>query len=237
MQPQHDVMGQAGLSFLEDADNTAVIKVWCDIAETEELPVSYFFRSYHDMPLLEQQALAHCRGRVLDVGAGMGSHSLYLQKSGFDVTALELSPLACEVMQRRGVKNIVCNDFFDFRCNTKFDTIFLLMNGIGVVQTLNRLPEFFEQARKLLQPGGQILMDSSDLKYLFLEEDGSLLLDLNAPYYGEVMYKMSFRHYRGNKFPWLFVGDDLLALYAAENGFRFRKLLDGPHYDYLGLLE
>src|SRR5690554_1355413 len=100
MQPKHDIMGQAGIDFLQNPDPKAVIKVWSDIAETDELPVSYFFRSFDEMPLLEQQALSLCRGKVLDVGAGMGSHSLHLQKSGVDVTALELSPMACEVMKK-----------------------------------------------------------------------------------------------------------------------------------------
>ncbi len=237
MQPKHDIMGQAGIDFLQNPDSKAVIKVWSDIAETDELPVSYFFRNFDEMPLLEQQALSLCRGKVLDVGAGMGSHSLYLQKSGVDVTALELSPMACEVMKKRGVENVVNENFYNLSGEIKYDTILFLMNGMGIAQNLDGFPVFFQQLRNLLAPGGQILMDSSDLSYLFIEEDGSMYIDLNSNYYGEIIYRMDYRHYRGEKFPWLFIDEGLMEQYANENGFQFQKLLDGTHYDYMGRLE
>lgn len=237
MKPQHDIMGQAGMDFLENADPSAVIKVWSDIAETDDIPVSYFFRSYEEMPLLEQQALSLVRGKVLDVGAGMGSHSLHLQAKGVDVTALEISPMACDVMKKRGVKNVLNDNFYNLSGAHKYDTILFLMNGMGVAQNLEGFPRFFNQLRKIIAPGGQILMDSSDLRYLFTEEDGSMIIDLNSNYYGEIIYRMSYRHFRGEKFPWLFIDEGLMDLYAQENGFIFEKLLDGSHFDYMGRLE
>jgi SAM-dependent methyltransferase len=235
--PQQDIMGQAGLEYLLSGKRNAQIKVWSDIAETDMLPVHYLFRSFHEMPALEQKALMLNRGRVLDVGAGMGSHSLYLQEKGVDVTALDVSPLCCEVMQRRGVKQVVNNDFFKFQSDQKFDTIYMLMNGVGVLGTTNRFPLLFQTLSSLLNEGGQVIIDSSDLRYLFLNDDGSFLINLNGKYYGEVNYKMSYGEFTGKKFLWLFIDDELLGYYAKESGFEFEKLAEGQHYDYLGRLK
>ncbi|MDD2345410.1 MAG: class I SAM-dependent methyltransferase [Bacteroidales bacterium] len=237
MQAKHDIIGQAGIDFLQNPDSKAIIKVWSDTIETDELPVSYLFRNFEDMPLLEQQALSLCHGKILDVGAGMGSHTLYLQNNKMDVTALELSPMACEVMKRRGIQNIINDDFFTISAETKYDTILFLMNGIGIAQNIDRLDSFFNQLRHLLAPGGQVLIDSSDISYLFLEEDGSMYIDLNSNYYGEIKYKMSYLQYRGKEFPWIFIDESLIEEYANKNGFRFHKLMDGTHYDYMGKLE
>lgn len=230
-------MGLAGMDFLRDPDPNAVIEVWSDIAEIDELPVSYFFRKYEDMPMLEQKALSLCRGKILDVGAGMGSHTLYLQENKMDVTALELSPMACEVIKKRGVKNVINEDFYNLPSEIKYDSILFLMNGIGIAQSIDSFSRFFEQLRHLLAPGGQVLMDSSDLRYLYLEEDGSMFIDLNNNYYGEILYQMSYRQFSGEKFSWLFIDENLMELYANKNGFLFHKLMDGKHYDYMGSLE
>ncbi len=236
IQPQYDIMGQAGIDFMLSGNRDTTIKVWSDIAETDELPVRYLFRSFCEMPALEQKALMFCRGKVLDVGAGMGSHALYLQQQNLDVHTLEMSPLSCEVMKQRGVKHVINEDFFALTGEVRYDTILMMMNGIGLVGKISQLPRFFKQAAKLLAPGGQILLDSSDLRYLFLDDDGSLLVNLSGRYYGEVIYKMSYDEKQGKRFPWLFIDDELLSYYAHQNGFVFEKLADGPHYDYLGRL-
>jgi len=237
MNQTKDIMGQAGMDYLLNPESNPIIEVWSDIAETEELPVSYFFRKYKEMPKLEQEALALSNGRILDVGAGLGTHSIYLQDKNRDVVALELSPLACEVMEKRGIKNVVNENFYNHNPSQKYDTILFLMNGLGVAQNIAGFPNFFKKLKELLAPEGKIIFDSSDLKYLFMEEDGSMVIDLNSNYYGEIVYKMNYKEYEGEEFPWIFIDEDLLSLLAEENGFRFTKLLDGPHYDYMGMLE
>lgn len=236
IQAQFDALGQAGMDYFLNGQRSTDIKVWSDIAENDTLPVHYLFRSYLEMPGLEQKALALCKGRVLDIGAGMGSHTLYLQEQGLDVSALELSPLACEVMSRRGVQQVINGDFFTVQAPETFDTLLLMMNGIGLVGTVNGFGRFFKQVNKVLKPGGQVLMDSSDLRYLYIDEDGSMLVNLNGRYYGEVEYRMSYGDYKGKRFKWLFIDDELMARYAEKNGFRFEKIADGPHFDYLARL-
>lgn len=220
----------------QKGDEKAVFVVESDIAETEEWPISTFFRDYKEMPKAERTALKLCSGRVLDVGAGAGSHSLYLQKQGLDVTALDISEGAVEVMQQRGVEKTILANFFRYEGAT-YDTLLMLMNGIGIVGQLNNLSSFFVQAKKLLNPGGKILLDSSDLIYLYEEEDGSVLVDLNGSYYGELEYTFEFDGKKGTPFNWVFVDYEKLEDCAKLHGFSCKKVYEDDHYLYLAELQ
>ena len=226
-----DAYGKGLLSYL-NGNKKAKFKVESDIAETEYWPVAEFFHEYADMSLIERQALALCKGRTLDVGAGSGSHVLYLQNQGVDTHAIDISEGAVEVMRRRGVK---CTEQIDFFCleGRQYDTLLFLMNGAGIIGTIDRLPDFFAQVKTLLAPGGQVLMDSSDLKYLYEDEDGSFLVDLNADYYGELEYTMSFAREKDAPFNWLFIDFDTLQEAAEKCGFMCEKIYEDDHYQFL----
>lgn len=231
----NDPFGKGLLSYL-NGNKHAVFTVESNIAETEDWPVSIFFRNYKDMPQIEKIALSHVQGRILDVGAGAGSHALWLQQKGENVTAMDISKNAVTVMEQRGIQKIVKQDFFHYKEQT-FDTLLMLMNGIGITGTLNNLPIFFEQAKKLLNPNGKILLDSSDLIYLYEEEDGSSLINLNASYYGELQYTFCFENEKGMPFNWLFIDFDTLASFAEMAGFSCKKLYEDDHYLYLAELK
>ncbi|MDL2312288.1 class I SAM-dependent methyltransferase [Bacteroidales bacterium OttesenSCG-928-B11] len=226
-----DIYGK-GLTAYFNGKYEAAFVVESDVAEQEIWPIEVFFRNYAQMPALEQEALRLCKGRVLDIGAGAGSHALYLQEQGLDTTALDISPCATNVMRKRGVREVIESDFFTY-AEGQFDTLLLLMNGIGIAGKLERLPEFFQQCRKLLKPNGQILLDSSDILYLFAEEDGSVMIDLNADYYGEINYQYCFLNECGDFFPWLFVDFDTLSSFAEENGFKCEMVMEDDHFQYL----
>ena len=186
------------------------------------------------MPVIEQEALQVADGHILDVGAGAGCHSLALQAMEKRVTAIDISPLAVETMRQRGVKDARQQDFFTL--DGSFDTILMLMNGIGIVGTLDRMPAFFMQLDHLLAPGGQLLCDSSDICYVFEDEDGIIDLTGIDGYYGELTYRMQYRDVKGEAFPWLFIDPETLREQAALHGFHCDILLRGPHYDYLARL-
>lgn len=226
-----------GLQAWFGGRRNAKFTVWSNIAETERWKVGVFFRGYEQMPELERLALERCNGRVLDAGAGAGSHALYLQEQGKSVTALDISEGACEVMRERGLTDVRQADFFHLTTEERFDTILLLMNGIGIVQTVDNLYRFFEKSRELLAEGGSVVVDSSNILYLFQEEDGSAMIDLNGGYYGELTYRMDFAPYEGEEFPWLFVDFDTLSTYAEEAGFVCEKLFEDDHYLYLAELK
>ncbi len=176
-------------------------------------------------------------GRVLDVGAGAGCHSLALQERGADVTAIDISPLSVDVMLRRGVKDARVADLFDESFAGCYDTVLMLMNGSGIVGRLERMPLFFRRMKLLLAQGGQVLMDSSDLRYIYEDEDGAMDIDLNARYYGELDFRMQYKKVKGAPFGWLYVDFDTLAGYARESGFRAELVAEGEHYDYLARLS
>jgi SAM-dependent methyltransferase len=229
-----DIFGMAFHDFME-GEEKEVILVHTDITETEELPVAYFFRGYDVMPRWEQLALDTCKGRVLDVGAGAGSHALLLQERGHDITAIDISKGGVDVMKRRGIKNALHQDFFHF-AGQGFDTILLLMNGLGMAETLPGLERVFKHAARLLNPGGCILLESTDLMYMFEEEDGSYLLPMQERYYGEISYQLEYRGRKGRPFPWLFADFDNMAEAALRCGFEVELLYSGESHNYLAKL-
>lgn len=229
-----DPLGHAVKDY-HASGNPQNIEVWSDIAEDDVIPVSWLFRGRNEMPVLERRALELCTGRILDVGAAAGCHSLLLQEAGRDVTALEYSAWCCEVMRSRGVKKVQAANYYVFE-DEPFDTLLCLMNGIGIAGTLSGLGRFLAKASALLTSGGRIIFDSSDVGYLYEEEDGSRWVDLNAPYFGEMKYRMKYKDIEGDVFPWLFVDTETLAPIAAEHGFSTDQFAQGTHYDYLGIL-
>jgi len=226
-----DPLGEALLDYLNGkTDNT--ITVHSDIADDELLAVSHFFRGENSISALEKTALAACYGRVVDVGAGAGSHALILQAQGLDVTAIDVSSGAVQVMKQRGIQDARCLNMFDFQGET-YDTILMLMNGIGVVGTLDGLPVFLEKAKTWLRFGGQILLDSADILYMYEDEEGGYWIDLNGPYHGEVTYQMEYRNRPGEPFGWLFVGVDILTEYAESAGYQCEVLFTDENGQYL----
>ncbi|MBR5335069.1 MAG: class I SAM-dependent methyltransferase [Bacteroidaceae bacterium] len=234
IEPKRDPMGRA-IADYHSTGKAAKLRVLSSMFYEDEIPVSTLFRTFGEMPPLEQRMMELSRGRVLDVGAGSGCHSLVLMERGLGVKAIDISELSVQVMRERGVDAALVN-FFDETFVEKFDTVLMAMNGIGIVGKVERLPEFFRCAKRLLAPGGQLLLDSSDLRYLFEEEDGSFTVNLAAGYYGEVDFELRYKGVKGASFDWLYIDFETLSLYANEAGFNCERCADGEHYDYLARL-
>src|SRR5688500_3684025 len=208
MDTSHDPVGQALHDYARfgKADDLVVAS---DQGEDDLIPVAYFFRTFDEMPELEQEALALCSGKVLDVGAGGGCHSRYLIEKGLEVTAIDTSPGAVELLKNAGI-HASCDTIFDLGDQT-FDTIIILMNGIGLAGSMDQLGTFLARLKMLLTPGGKIVCDSTDIAYIYAEEDGSVLLDLNADYYGELRFNMKYKNYESGWFSWLYIDFENLA--------------------------
>lgn len=232
---EKDPMGAAIADFYhrQKADR---LRVFSSQFDEDEIPIKQLFRKAGQMPLLERTALAMATGTILDVGAGSGCHALALQESGKEVSAIDISPLSVEVMKLRGVKDARQINLFDERFAATFDTILMLMNGSGIIGRLENMPLFFRKMKQLLRPDGCILMDSSDLRYLFEDEDGSFLIDLAGDYYGEIDFRMQYKDIQGDPFDWLYIDFQTLSAYAADNGFKAEMIKEGKHYDYLARL-
>ncbi|MCI7119369.1 methyltransferase domain-containing protein [Prevotella sp.] len=231
----HDPMG-AAIRDYHLRGKAARLRVMSSMFDEDEMPVDHLFRTFDDMPHLEQKALNMAYGKVLDIGAGAGCHALALQERGMDVKAIDISPLSCEVMKERGIKDVECVNLFCKQLQGKYDTLLLLMNGTGIAGKLSQLPALLNRLKELLSEEGQILIDSSDLKYIYENEDGSMDIDLNAPYYGEVDYQMQYRDIKGEPFDWLYTDPMLLASVSKQCGLQCQIMEQGEHYDYLAKL-
>ena len=234
LNPDADPMGAAIYDYYVNGNADTLI-VHSSMFEDDEIPVEDLFRTLEEMPQIERIALEEAQGRILDVGAGSGCHSIALNVLGKPSVAIDISPLSVEVMKLRGLDARRIN-LYDESFTEKFDTVLMLMNGTGIIGTLDNMPAFFGRMKQLLAQGGCILIDSSDLRYLYEEEDGSLMIDLANDYYGLLDYQMEYKDILGEPFDWLYVDFDTLAFYAEENGFNAELIAEGAHYDYLAKL-
>ena len=231
-----DLFGQAMWDY-QHGQYTEDLKTETTISEEDDLPVSYLFRTFAQMPPLEQQALQLARGKVLDVGCGAGVHGLYLQNErGLEVHSIDLSPKAIEVCHLRGLRNAEAQDVW--QAKGQYDTILLLMNGAGMCGRLKQMGAFYTHLKTLLAEGGQILTDSSDLLYMFDQHpDGSYEVPLYFDYYGEVDYIVRYKGQEEAPFPWLYVDYNTLQNVAHAVGLDCELLAEGEHFDYLARLS
>ncbi len=230
-----DLFGKAILDFqTNNAPEDLITET--SISEADEMSVAYLFRSYKEMPAMEQTALQLAKGKVLDVGCGAGSHSLYLQNKKLDVTAIDISINAIEACLLRGVKQARVQDVMKIE-REKFDTILLLMNGAGMCGRLKKLGVFLSKLKSLLNESGQILVDSSDIIYMFDDdEDGGKWIPSDNEYYGELVFNIEYKGEKEKPFDWMYVDYHTLQNAAIANGLQCELVLEGEHYDYLARL-
>lgn len=229
-----DLFGKAILDYQTNNSPEDLITE-TNISEADEMDVAYLFRDFKGMPKLEQKALQLAKGKVLDVGCGAGSHALYLQEKGLEVLAIDISENAIKACQLRGIKQTKVIDVLAIE-NEKFDTILLLMNGTGIFKTLKDCTQYLQKLKSLLNENGQILIDSSDIIYMYDEDDdGSYLVPANQ-YYGELEFTVAYKNEVEEPFPWLYMDYNTLQNAANANGLQCELILEGKHFDYLARL-
>ncbi|MHC4082015.1 MAG: class I SAM-dependent methyltransferase [Planctomycetota bacterium] len=221
-----------------DGDAGAELILRRDDGREGRLPVSHFFRGQSEFTPVETAAVDRCAGRVLDVGAGTGLHSLVLQEKGLRVTAIDISARVVEIMIRRGVGDAHCEDVFDCR-RGPFDTVLMMGHGIGMVETLAGLDRFLIFARGILSEAGQLLLDSLDVG---VTDDPENLAYHEANrragrYVGEIRLQSEFQGERGPYYGWLHVDADTLTEHAATAGWRCEVVCREDSGDYLARLS
>lgn len=227
-----DLFGKAILDY-QINNNPQNLITETNISEADEMSVEYLFRSFDTMPKLEQKALELTKGNVLDVGCGAGSHSLYLQDKGFNVKSIDISPSAIEACKLRGVKKVFVSNLLDLSNEEKFDTILLLMNGSGIFEKLNEVSKYLQKLKSLLSINGQILIDSSDIIYMFDQNDeGAYEIPANG-YYGELIFTVYYKEEMEDTFPWLYLDYNTLQNACHANGLNCELIQEGKHFDYL----
>lgn len=230
-----DLFGKAILDFQTNTSPEDIVTE-TSISDCDTMSVAYLFRSYDEMPKLEQKALQLAQGKILDIGCGAGIHSLYLQnEKKLNVTSIDISKNAIKSCQLQGLKNAKMLNVLDLE-NETFDTILLLMNGTGIFGTLNETPKFLQKLKSLLNPNGQILIDSSDIIYMFDDDDDGEKGIPGDTYYGELTFTITYKNQTEIPFPWLYLDYNTLQNAAFANGLQCELILEGEHFDYLAKL-
>lgn len=207
------------------------LKLHTSYGEIEVMPVDWFFRDEGDFPELERIALGMAQGATLDIGAGAGSHAVFLYDKGVAIHTLDTSDYCVKIMRERGLPNVLHQSVWQ-PLPRRFDTLLLLMNGIGLVEDLSKLRSFFKIAHDRLNPGGRILLDSSDLSYLYDDQDV-----FARPELGKIQYQYEYRGVKGAKFSWLYVDFRTLKQIAEEEGWNARLIFEDTYAQYLAYLS
>ncbi len=231
-----DLFGLAILDYQTNNQPEDIITE-TSISEADPMSVAYLFRSFEQMPKIEQTALQMACGKVLDIGCGAGSHSLFLQdNTACEVFAVDISQNAIKACALRGIKNARALNVMTLE-NEQYDTLLLLMNGAGMCGRLKNISAFLQKLKSLLAPGGQILLDSSDIIYMFDEdEDGGKWIPSDTSYYGEVVFNISYKGQQEDAFDWMYIDYNTLQNAAHANGLQCKLVLEGEHFDYLAKL-
>ncbi len=226
-----DIIGKALLDYQLDKYSENIM-TYSSIGGYDEMDIPFLFRSFDEMTILEQKTMQMCKGSVLDIGCGAGSHTLHLLSNGMKVTAIDTSVGAIETCKLRGIKNALVQNIWDVH-NEKFDTILAPMNGIGMCEKLENLATFLLHLKSLLNPNGQILLDSSDLIYMYEKKNRENILKENKNYYGEVTFEMVYKNQFTDLFHWLFVDFNTLEYHAKKVGLTCELIMEGYHHDFL----
>lgn len=226
-----DIIGKALLDYQLGNFSENII-TYSSIAGNDEMDIPFLFRSYDEMPIIEQKALDLCKGEVLDIGCGAGSHTLYLQNKNLEVKAIDISKGAIETCILRGIKKAAVQNIWNIK-NEKYDTILTLMNGVGICEKLDNLSAFLIHLKSLLNTKGQILLDSSDVIYMYEEEDRETISKQTHKYYGEVSFEMVYQGQFGKLIHWLFIDFHSLQAHATRAGLKCELIKEGYHYDFL----
>lgn len=228
--------GRALLDYF-NGDREATIVVRSDLGEQDEMPAAVFFRSPEDFFPFDLAALARCRGRVLDVGACTGVHSLYLQERGFDVCAIDVMPQAVEIMRARGLRDARLATMDDLR-DERFDTILMMMNGIGILGTLGGLDRFLRDVPRLLRPCGQILLDSGPPSLVGNPDDPAVQMRVGdeGQYYGEAWIELEYRGEKGPPFRELYADAETLSEHAEAAAWEVDIIHVDEHGGYVARL-
>ena len=242
-----DLFGKAILDFQTNNEPENLITE-TSISDEDEMDVAYLFRSFDEMPELERKALQLAKGRILDIGCGAGSHSLYLQEEReLEVSSIDISVHAIEACRLRGLKDARVKNVMDLK-SERYDTLLLLMNGAGMCGRLKNLPEFLRKLKSLLDKNGQILLDSSDIIYMFDDDDSdgctqgeaqrseAKWIPSDTEYYGEVVFNIAYKGKKEKPFDWMYIDFNTLNNAANANGLECELVLEGTHYDYLAKL-
>jgi SAM-dependent methyltransferase len=230
---KNDPIGYAVWDFASNKSAVNII-VESDLCDDDVLPPAYLFRTFDEMPELEKVALSKSKGKILDIGGAAGCHAQFLNEKGDDVLSIDISQGSVDFMLSEGLKAEKI-DVLDLK-NQKFDTILVLMNGLGIAGSLLKMRHFLSHLKSLLAENGKIYCDSADIKYMYEDEEGGVWMDLNAAYYGEMKFNMKYKTIESGWFDWIYIDQEKLNEICQATGLKCEIIFEGDQQNYLAEL-
>lgn len=230
--PDKDPLGRMLLDYL-DGDSDAFLDVESPTMDMWKMEGRIMFRNYSAMDALERLALEMCYGRIVDVGAGSGCHSLWLREQGLEVYPIDISPGCVRTMLRQGIAQANQRSFFSLQ-GEEYDTVLMLMNGLGICGTIEGVNLFLQYIDTILARGGQVLVDSTGLD---IEDDDNDIDIEEAGYVGETEFVMTYGPVRSDPFSWVYLDYDTLEMLAGYHSLRCESLFSGPDGRYLARIS
>jgi ubiquinone/menaquinone biosynthesis C-methylase UbiE len=240
MRPEKDALGQEVKAYFEGKKSYEIIERDDNFIALSSGPASYF-GNFKTWSQIEKKAIKFVRGKVLDIGAGVGRVALWLQKRGFDVIAIDNSPLAVGICKKRGVKKakiLSIDQIAKFKPNT-FNTIIMFGNNFGLFGG-------FKKARKLLST-----------LYRITGDNALIITESNDPYKtndpvhlsyhrfntkrgrmpGQLRMRVRFRNYIGNWFDYLIVSKKEMKKIIKKTGWKIKKFISSKKSSYIAIIE
>jgi SAM-dependent methyltransferase len=89
---------------------------------------------------------------LLEIGTGPGRESLFLQKHGFRVTGIDISPVMVSLCRQKGVRAFVM-DIVDLEFEYgSFDAVYAIKSFLHLSK--REFPDALKNVRKVILPGG-----------------------------------------------------------------------------------
>jgi len=225
-----DVFGQALVDFYYDSFEPPLL-LHNEYGPPEIIPIERYFIDYEEYSDLELFAMTQFKGKIIDVGAATGRHALHLQDLGFDVSAMDISRNCGQLMETLGVEKIIIDDIYRYQ-ESAYDTVSMLMNGIGIAGNIKNLKQLLNHLRKILNPSGQLLVDSSDISYLYEDSEYP-----ENKYFGELNFHYEYKGALGDPFDWLYIDPSTLIKVTKSVGWNCQVLFEDETQAFLARLQ
>ncbi|MFX0069318.1 MAG: class I SAM-dependent methyltransferase [Candidatus Hodarchaeota archaeon] len=238
--PEEDTYGELMWACFKGRE---VIEIWerddGHISGSASAPKIYF-SEYEDWTHHAKKAMEFVKGRVLDIACGVGRHSLYLQKKGFDVLGIDRSPLAIKISRLRGLKKakVMPIEDVDFEPDS-FDTILMMGNGFNLLGNFKKAQRLLKRFHRITSEDAQIIAETRDP---YKEENPAYVeyFELNQKrgrMYGQLRTRIRFEKHAGKWFDWVMVSKEEMEEILAGTGWKVREYIDSGNQQYIAILE
>jgi SAM-dependent methyltransferase len=206
----------------------------------DAMKMTGYFAGYEDWDPAEQKAMQFVKGKVLDIGCGAGRHSLYLQKKGFNVLGIDISPLALKVCRLRGLKRVKLVSIENVRFKPdSFGTIMMMGNNFGLFGNVKKAKSLLKRFHEMTSRDALIIASTRDpyktdnpahLRYHKLNRKRGRMS-------GQVRIRSRFEKYIGRWFDYLMVSKDEMKYVLSKTGWEVTEFLDSEKPFYIAIIK